>query len=55
MNNVYIRKEDLNSWIAKYFKEELISIDDLIAVIEDLDGDIDKLKDKINELKNNDD
>lgn len=52
MNDVYIRKEDLGKWIAKYFeRKDLISIDDLICCIEDLDSEIDNLKYKIEELE----
>lgn len=51
MNDIYIRKEDLNTWIAKHFKSELISVEDLIGCIEDLDGEIDDLRYKIEELE----
>ena len=52
MKEVYILKSDLNEWIAKYFKKDLISIDDLLTVIEDLDSEIERLNDKIKDLKN---
>lgn len=51
MDNIYIKKDNLGTWIAKYFKQDLISIDDLIGCIEDLDEEIDSLKDKIEELE----
>lgn len=52
MGNVYILKNDLNTWISKYFeKKDLISIDDLIGVIEDLDGEIEYLKEKIEDME----
>lgn len=51
MNEVYILKDELNSWISKYFNKDLISIDDLISCIEDLDEEIDRLKDKIEDLE----
>lgn len=54
MNDVYIKKEDVNKWIGKYFNQDLISVDDLIGVIEDLDSEIENLNDKINELENKD-
>lgn len=54
MENVYIKVEDLNKWIAKYFeKQDLITIDDLLAVIEELDGEVENLKMKYEELENN--
>lgn len=53
MNEIYIKKEDVNRWIGKFFEnKDLISIDDLIAVIEDLDGDLESLKEKYEELDN---
>lgn len=52
MNDVYIKKDDLNNWIAKYFKNDLISIDDMINVIENLDGEVEDWKMKYEELCN---
>jgi len=50
---VYIKKETLNKWVAKYFKQELISIDDLIGCIEDLDGELEHLKEEFEDYKEN--
>lgn len=47
----YIKKEDLNKWVAKYFKQDLISIDDLIDCIEELDDKVSNLSDELNDLK----
>lgn len=48
MNNVYIKTTELNSWITKYFpNKDLITIDDLIGCIEDLDSEITKLLEQI--------
>lgn len=45
MNRVYIDKGELNSWVAKYFPtKDLISIDDLIGCIEDLDSELEEIK-----------
>lgn len=53
MDQVFIRKIDLNKWIAKYYpNQDLISVDDLLSVIEDLDSEIESLKEKIEELEN---
>ena len=52
MDQVFIRKDDLNRWIAKYFIKDLISVDDLLSVIEDLDSEVDNLEEKIEDLKN---
>ena len=47
MDKVYIDKGELNSWVAKYFpNKDLISIDDLIGVIEDLDSELEYLKEE---------
>ena len=52
MNEVYIKKEDVNRWIGKYFpNKELISVDDLIACIEDLDSEVESLKNKIEDIE----
>ena len=53
MEEVYIKVQDLNRWIAKYFpNKDLITIDDLLGVIEDLDGELDEQKEKYEELEN---
>lgn len=52
MENVYIKTEDTNKWIAKYFNnKDLISIEDLLDLIEELDSDVEYLKDKIKEME----
>lgn len=52
MEDIYIKASDLNTWISKYFKnQDLISISDLIGVIEDLDGEIETLNETIDDLK----
>lgn len=54
MDSIYIMKYELNDWIAKYFpKKDLISIDDLITVIEDLDSEVDRIKEEFEEYKQN--
>ncbi len=52
MDNVYIKKQDVNKWIGKYFpNKDLISIDDLIGCIEDLDSEVESLKEKYEDLE----
>lgn len=51
MSDIYVRAQELNSWVAKYFDKDLISIDDLIGVIEDLDSEVDDLKYKIEQME----
>lgn len=52
MNEVYILKDELNSWISKYFNKDLISIDDLISCIEDLDEEVDELREQLEDKEN---
>jgi len=55
-DNYAIKKEEVNSWISKYFsnttsQSDKATIGDLIGIIEDLDGEIESLKDKIKDLE----
>ena len=53
MEEVFIRTWTLPEWLAKkYFKDkDFYSIDELIGIIEDLDADLDMLKDEYEEYK----
>lgn len=53
MEEVFIRTWTLPEWLAKkYFKDkDFYSIDELIGIIEDLDADLDMLKDEFEEYK----
>lgn len=52
MNEVYIKVANLNKWVGKYFKnKDLITVDDLIAKIEDLDEDIERLQKELEDEK----
>lgn len=51
MENVFIKREELNKWIAKYFKEDLVSIDDILRVLEDLDNELDRVKEEFEDYK----
>lgn len=54
MDSVYIKKSDLNSWIGKYFpNKDLISINDLLSTIEELDADYEHLKEEFDDFKQN--
>lgn len=51
MKDIYIKATDVNKWVAKHFKnQDLISIDDLISCIDELDDEIENLNDKIRKL-----
>lgn len=52
MDEVYIDIRKENAWIKKYFEnKDLVSIGDLISVIEDLDGEIEHWKEKYQDLE----
>ena len=51
MNEVYIDMRKENEWIRKYFDKDLVSVQDLLACIEDLDCEIDSLKEQIEDMK----
>ena len=52
MDEVFIDMRYQNDWIKKYFNADFVSISQLIGCIEDLDGEIELLKEKIEEIKN---
>lgn len=56
MDEVFIRTWTLPEWLSKkYFSEkDFYSIDELIALIEDLDSDLEMLQEKYEDLKNKD-
>ncbi len=53
MDEVFIRTWTLPEWLAKkYFKEkDFYSIDELIAIIEDLDAELENLQEKYDDFK----
>lgn len=53
MDEVFIDMRKQNRWIQKYFaNKDLVSVDDLLNCIEDLDGEIDHWKEKYEDLEN---
>lgn len=53
MEDILIRTESMPEWLAKkYYKnEDLISIEDLFALIEDLDSDKEMLQEEFDDYK----
>ena len=57
MNEIYINIKDFgdNSWLGKYlfkkFNKDLISVDNLLDLIEDLKCDVEYLEDKVREME----
>lgn len=47
----FIKRDSLNKWVAKHFNKDLISVDDLIGCIEDLDDEVETLKTKIEDME----
>ena len=54
MNEVFVDIRKENQWIRKYFDTDFVSIDRLLACIEDLDGEIEHQKEIIRELNTDD-
>ena len=56
MNEVYINIKEFNEdWIGKYlakkFNKDLISVDNLLGLIEELADDVEYLEDKIRDME----
>lgn len=51
MDEVYIDMRKQNRWISKYFNADFVSIDNLLACIEDLDARIEQLENQLSETK----
>ena len=55
MDEVFIDMRNQNKWIQKYFpNKDFVSIDELIGCIEDLDGDVESLKEELREATKSD-
>lgn len=52
MDEVYVDMRYQNDWIKKYFNADFVSVAQLLGCIEDLDGEIENLKEKIEEMEN---
>lgn len=55
MNEVFIRTRDLPEWLAKkYFCEaDLHTIEELIGIIEELDGELERIMEAFEDFKQN--
>lgn len=51
MDEVYIDIRKENAWIRKYFTSDFVSIEQLLATIEDLDDTIANWKEKYQDLE----
>lgn len=56
MDQVYINIKDMNEcytkrYLQEKFKKDLVSVDELIGLIEDLKGDYDEAQEKIEDLE----
>ena len=51
MDEVYIDMRNENKWISKYFDKDWVSIEELLATIEDLDSEIENWKEKYEDLE----
>lgn len=51
MADLYIKTNDLYKWLRKYFpKKDLITIDELINLIDTLDGEVEHLKEQLEDV-----
>lgn len=52
MDEIYIDMRNQNQWIRKYFvNKDLVTIEDLLGVIEDLDYEVGVLNEKIEDME----
>lgn len=52
MNKVYIDIRNQYQWVRKYFmNKDLVTIEDLIGVIEDLDSEVGMLNEQLEDIK----
>ena len=51
MNEVFVDVRKESSMIREYFNTDLVTVEELIVAIEDLSGEIEHLKEIIEELK----
>ena len=49
MNEVYVDMRKENSWISKHFDKDLVSVEELLCCIEDLDLKVDSLQEELEE------
>ena len=50
MEEIFIDIRQQNEWIRKYYEKDLIKLDELFGLIEDLDYEIDILRERIDDL-----
>ena len=54
MDKIYIKAEDVNKWISKYFNgQDVVSVDYLIGIIEELDDEVERLNKELEDTKQN--
>lgn len=51
MDEVFIDIRKENTWFRKYFDTDYVSIEQLLATIEDLDGEVENWKEKYQDLE----
>ena len=49
MDQVFIDMRKENSWISKHFNKDLVSVEELLCCIEDLDLKVDSLQEELEE------
>lgn len=56
MNQIYINIKDMNEcyfkrYLQEQFKKDIVSIDEILGLLEDLKGDYDSLEEKFEDFK----
>lgn len=51
MKDIYVKKDELGEIIGKYYKQDLISVENLLELIEELDYEINRLNEKIEDME----
>lgn len=51
MNEVFIDMRKENEWVKKYFNADFVSIDNLISCIENLDSELEHLKENQEDIE----
>ena len=54
MNEIYVDMRKQNEYVSKYFNADLVSVEELIVKIEDLDYEISELKLQLKEAQKSD-
>jgi len=49
MNDIFVRVDALDFWIAKYFDKDIVTLQEIFDKMEELQYEIDRLNDELEE------